>query len=209
MVFQVLIHHFIVYFLLISSCFLCMLLNWHVIDLQYRVSFRCMTYWFDNSKLYKMISTIGLVTICCHTNYCNIIDSISYAVHYMLWHLFYVLKFVPHNLPPASPIFPILFLSGPTSCSLYLYSINLCFVIIWTVFACLFQMLHISDHIEYLSSSVWFISLSISSKISFFLWILFPCMKTPVVSLSTHLLMDTEVVSTSWLFYNRYEFWTV
>ena len=47
-----------------------------------------------------MITQISLVTLCHHTKFSNVIDYISYVVHYTpTTYLFYNWKFVPLNLP--------------------------------------------------------------------------------------------------------------
>ena len=59
-------------------------------DLQYYISFRCATYWFDIFIYYKMVIMIGLVTIYIFcTIYCT-------KLYYWLYSLFCTLH--PHDL---------------------------------------------------------------------------------------------------------------
>ena len=72
----------------------------NIVDAQYYVIFRCNTEWFDICIHYEMITS--LVTICPPKSYYNIIDHISYAVHYIpMAYLFYNWKFLPLN--PVHP----------------------------------------------------------------------------------------------------------
>ena len=82
-----------------------------------------------------------------------------------------------------------------------------------------FQILHISEIIQYMSFSYWPISLSIipsrsihvvaNRNISLFLRLLFHCVCVfATISLSVYLLMYTEVASISWLFFIILQ-WTI
>ena len=121
--------------------------------------------------------------------------------------LFQTQQFV--SLNPLSLFILPLPLTPWVTTNLFLY-LSVCFFSYYShQFVAYFQIPHISDIIQYLSFSVWLISLNIKAsrsihvvandKISSFLWLRsIPLYMYATFSLFIHLLMDTQVASIPW-----------
>ena len=94
----------------------------------YYISFRCTKWWFTIYTHYKLITMIS-PGIICHHSYWNVIDSISYAVYYILvtyytyiWSLYFLILFTYFIRPSTSSSL------RTTNSSLYLW-ICFCFIL--------------------------------------------------------------------------------
>ena len=125
----------------------------NMVDVQYYVSFKCTTRWFDIYIHYEMVTAVSLITISPHTKR---ILNIFFMLYYIpMAYLFYDCKFVPLNPLHLLTQSPTLLLSGSHP---FLLSKSLCSF----YFVCLFCFLGptYSEIIWYLSFSVWLILLS-------------------------------------------------
>ena len=103
----------------------CLLLR-YIINLQHYVSSYCTTQWFNISILFKMLTTVRLVTVCHHAKILCITDSISHPVHFIsMTQLFCKWKPVLLHLP-----YP--FLSSPRP--LPLWQPHVCSPYLWLSF---------------------------------------------------------------------------
>ena len=88
--------------------------------MQYYISMRCTTLWFIILILYEIFATRSLVTVGHHTEFCNIIDYIPYAIHYYTttylvckwefvplnsWHIFHQFPHIPDLWNPLDFFF--------------------------------------------------------------------------------------------------------
>ena len=161
----------------------------------------------QHQGLFQWVNSLSSVNT---QRYYIIIDCIPHTVHFKaMSHLFCNWKFLPQSPTPVSHLpWPFLLCFFSISMTLFLFSYVCPFV--------LFKIPYITEIIWYLSFSVWFISLSIIASRSthvvendnialFFMseWYSIVCMCeyicTHTFSFAIHLLMGTEVVSTSWL----------
>ena len=77
--------------------------------LQYYVSFRCTTYWFDICILYEMITMASLVAICCHTKLLRYywIYSLCFIVYphglFIIWKFVTLIPFTYFLSPAKCP----------------------------------------------------------------------------------------------------------
>ena len=110
---------------------------------------------------FQMMTTESLVTICHHTKILHNYWLYSHTVHFIpVTHLFCNWKFVPLNLTHL-----LLSSPHPSSKHLFVLCIYNSFFVLLCLFICsVFYIPHICEIIQYLSFSVWLISLSIISS---------------------------------------------